>query len=180
MYMRYGNIQQFSDDWITSSTRRSTFCLVFPRNCAILIPANGVGYDHIGSPVPEFAWDCQGRLFFINRHWGGSDWRVVKLYCKAFAPENGQSFVALFILTGGKPDCWRLRWREEWAVMFGRRHRTETTKLEEFRHVVQRAKRKIVIEGTTTELAIRLIPINTNEHPGMPLRMELCKWLLVN
>ncbi|KAI7785013.1 hypothetical protein LA080_008412 [Diaporthe eres] len=101
MYMRRGNMRPFSNGQITSSTRRSTFYLVSPhastgyehvlrmsRKRAILIPMTGLGDLRTEHSAPEYAWDCEDRLFFNNQHWGGSDWRAIELVHTSSASER--------------------------------------------------------------------------------------------
>lgn len=185
MYMRHGSMRSFSDVQITSCTRRSTFYLVSShistgydqilntsRKLAILIPRSGLGNFYTGRQAPEYAWDCEDRLFFNNRHWGGSDWRAIELIKRGPAGNCDRHFVALFSLKDTAPDCYLLPWGEASAVIFDRRHQTETTRQKDFRHVFDRATNEVDIESNGARLSIRLIPI-ADKYFGMQFRMEL-------
>lgn len=187
VYIRHGNLRPLLDEQITSSTRRSTFYLVSPhsstgyehalntsRQLAVLVPLEGLGSFHTEIPVPEYAWDCEDRLFFNNRHCGGSDWRAIKLVSNAPVTENDDTFVVLISLKGKRPACYLLRWREELDFIFDRRHQTETTMLDdEFRHVVQGKSNEIDLEISEAKLSIQLIPTSADEPSGMQFRMEV-------
>lgn len=186
IYMRHGNMRPFSDEQITSSTRKSLFYLAIPhisttydyflntsRKSAILIPGDKSGTFHTTSPVPEYAWDCEDRLFFNNRHWGGSDWRAVKLIYKAAGSMRDREFVVLFSLEDEMPRCYLLEWREEFTVMFDRKHQTETTRLEDFRFAVKGATNEINMRGEGTRLSLSLYPVCPDHLSGTQFRMEL-------
>lgn len=188
MFMRRGYMRFFTDLQITSSTRRSTFYLVSPHggNCynhvlktsrshEILIPMNGSGNFYVQSPAPEYAWDCEDRLFFNNPHWGGSDWRAIEVIDNAEGPTDNRRFIALFSLEDATPQCYIMRWRKELAVMFDRRHQSETTRLDEFRDVVNEATNEVQIEETGAKLSIQLVPTTIDEHSGTQFRVELQK-----
>lgn len=191
MYMRRGNMRPFSDEQITSSTRRSTFYLVSPhvstgyehvlnmsRERAILIPMTGLGSFHTERPAPEYAWDCEDRLFFNNRHWGGSDWRAIELINRHSPTKHDRRLLALFSLKDETPDCYLLRWTEDLTVMFDRRHQTETIRLDEFHFAIRGATNEVDIKSTKSRLSIRLIPTTTDRDAGTQFRMELREMLL--
>lgn len=186
MYMRRGSMRPFSDEQITSSTRRSTFYLVSPhvstgyehvlkmsRKSAILIPTTGLGNFHIERSAPEYAWDCEDRLFFNNSHWGGSDWRAIELVNGRSGPKHDQRFVALFSLKHETPDCYLLQWTEDLSVLFDRRHQTETTRLDEFHYAIRGSTNMVTMKDSGTMLSIRLVPSVGDGDAGMQFRMEL-------
>lgn len=186
VYIRHGNMRPFLDKQITSSTSSSTFYLVSPhlntaydhvlnasRSLAVSVPLDGLGNFRTERIAPEYAWDCEDRLFFNNRYCRGSDWRAVELINNGPVPECDHCFVVLINLKDETPDCYLLRWREELSFMFDRRHKTEATSLNEFRHVVQGKTNEIDIKSTGAKLSIQLILTTTKEHSGEQFRMEV-------
>lgn len=202
MCVRRGKMLLFLDDKITSFTRTSTFYLISPhmdptydqvldmsRERAILIPEDGLGGFHINNPVPEYTWDCEDRLFLDNGHWGGSDWRAIELVNAGLEAKCKLRLIALFVLKDGAPDCYLLRWTEKLSFIFDRKHQTEITRLEDFRHILEGATNEVEIEGSGTEiegsgaeilldgrgprLSIRLIATTADKRCREQFRMDI-------
>lgn len=186
MYLRRGNMLLFRDDEITSFTRTSTFYLVSPhmdptydevldmsRERAILIPEDGLGSFDIKNPVPEYTWDCEDRLFLDNGHWGGSDWRAIELVKADPGKKCKLRLIALFVLKDETPDCYLLRWTEALSFIFDRKHQTEITRLEDFRHALGGATNEVDIDGTGYRLSIQMILTNADKRPGKQFRMKI-------
>lgn len=185
VYVRRGTMRPFAEEQVISSTRKSTFYVVSPsistgydyilntsRERAISIPQYGLGRFDIGRLAPEYAWDCEDRLFFNNRHWGGSDWRAVELVDENSTSRSDRSFVVVFSLKTSTPECYLLRWSKDLTLMFNRRHQTETTSLDDFRHIVQGAANEVDTRRGR-KLSAKLIPTITDKLSGMRLDMKL-------